>query len=318
MLEGGAAGWLAAIVESSDDAIIGKTLDSIIRSWNAGAERTFGYRASEIVGQSVLTLIPPELQGEEDDIVARLSRGERIDHFETTRLRKDGTSIDVSISVSPIRNQHGEIIGATQIARDVTEAKRLRRLEREVTEQLQELAAELEQQVEEAQSLQEELEQTNEQLSDALRDAESAKAAADKARMVAEHANAAKSQFLATMSHELRTPLNAISGYVELLEMGLRGPLTDLQRHDLNRIRQSQEALMRLIEDVLSFAKLESGRLEYRFENVRMDSLLESLEAFVSPRLAQKGLTYRVEPCGGEINAFIDRAKVEQIALISF
>jgi PAS domain S-box-containing protein len=315
MLEGGAAAWLAAIVESSDDAIIGKTLDSIIRSWNAGAERTFGYRAREIVGKSVLTLMPPELRHEEDDIVARLSRGQRIEHFETTRLRKDGTRIDVSLSVSPILNQRGEIIGATQIARDVTEAKRLQRLERDVTEQLQELAAELEQQVEEAQSLQEELEQTNEQLAEALRDAESARAAADNARLVAEHANAAKSQFLATMSHELRTPLNAISGYVELLEMGLRGPLTDLQRHDLNRIRQSQESLLRLIEDVLSFAKLGSGRLEYRFENVRMDTLLESLEAFVSPRLAQKGLKYRVEPCGGDVIAFIDRAKVEQIAL---
>jgi PAS domain S-box-containing protein len=315
MLEGAAAAWLAAIVESSDDAIVGKTLDSIIRSWNAGAERTFGYKAHEIIGKSVLTLIPPDLQHEEDAILARLSRGERIDHFETTRLRKDGSRIDVSLSVSPIRDEKGDIVGATKIARDITESKRLQRLEREAAEQLQELATELEQQVEEAQSLQEELEQTNEQLAGALRDAESASEAADKARIAAEQANAAKSQFLATMSHELRTPLNAISGYVELLEMGLRGPLTELQRHDLTRIRQSQETLLRLIEDVLSFAKLESGRLEYRFESVRLDTLLASLEAFVSPRLAQKGLTYRVEPCGGDVVVFVDRAKVEQIAL---
>jgi len=315
MLEGGAAAWLAAIVESSDDAIVGKTLDSIIRSWNAGAERTFGYTASEIIGKSVLTLIPPELHHEEDLIVSRLARGERIDHFETTRVRKGGDRIDVSISVSPIRDQTGEVVGATKIARDITEAKRLYRAERENAAQLQELAMELEQQIDEAQTLQEELEQTNEQLADALRDAEAAMDEANEARVVAEQANAAKSQFLATMSHELRTPLNAIAGYVELLQLGLRGPLTDLQRHDLTRIGQSQEALLRLIEDVLSFAKLESGRLEYRFEEVRIDSLLASLEAFVSPRLAQKGLTYRLEPCGDDAVVFVDRAKVEQIAL---
>jgi PAS domain S-box-containing protein len=315
MLEGGAASWLAAIVESSDDAIIGKTLDSIIRSWNAGAERVFGYNASEIVGKSVLTLIPSELHGEENAILARLAQGHRIDHFETTRLRKDGTRIDVSLSVSPIRNRSGEIIGATKIARDITEAKRLQRLEREATEQLQELALELEQQVEESQALQEELEQSNEQLAEALKDAESARVAAEKARKLAEEANTAKSQFLATMSHELRTPLNAIAGYVELLEIGLRGPLTELQRHDISRIRHSEETLLRLIEDVLNFAKLESGRLEYRYENVQLDMLLGTLESFVAPRLEQKGLTYRLVSCGDDVVARVDRAKVEQIAL---
>src|SRR5689334_22868237 len=86
--------WLAAIVDSSDDAVVGKTLDSIIRSWNAGAKRVFGYEPQEIIGQSVLLLIPPERQDEERYIVDRLARGERIEHFETVRMRKDGTRID--------------------------------------------------------------------------------------------------------------------------------------------------------------------------------------------------------------------------------
>jgi PAS domain S-box-containing protein len=315
MLEGGAASWLAAIVESSEDAIIGKTLDSVIRSWNAGAERIFGFAAKEIVGKTVYTLIPPELHDQEAAILARLADGHRIDHFETIRLRKDGSRIDVSLSVSPIRNRAGEVIGATKIARDVTEAKRLQRHEREAAEQLQELATELEQQIEEGRSLQEELEQANEQLAAALKDAELARAAADKARAVAEEANTAKSHFLATMSHELRTPLNAIAGYVELLEIGLRGPLTELQRHDLSRIRHSEETLLRLIEDVLNFAKLESGRLEYKYEDVPLDTLLATLETFVAPRLSQKGLSYRLILCGSNIVAHVDRAKVEQIAL---
>src|SRR4051812_7496465 len=91
--------WLAAIVEFSDDAIVGKTLDGIIRSWNKGAARMFGYTADEIIGRSVLTLIPPELQHEEVTIVGRLSKGERVDHFETVRMRRDGSRFDVSLSV---------------------------------------------------------------------------------------------------------------------------------------------------------------------------------------------------------------------------
>jgi len=307
--------WLAAIVDSSDDAIIGKTLDSVIRSWNGGATRLFGYRPEEIIGQSVLKLIPPELHYEEPQIVARLRRGERIEHYETTRLRKDGSRVEVSLSVSPIRDHTGAVIGAAKIARDVTEAKRLQRAERENAEQLQQLAAELEQQLDEGQSLQEELEQTNEELARALDASQDAQNAAEAARRQADEANAAKSQFLATMSHELRTPLNAIAGYVDLLELGLRGELTDLQRHDVARIKRSADTLLRLIDDVLSFAKLEGGRLEYHFEEVLLDDLLDSLESFVAPRLEQKGLEYHLARCGRDLTASIDRAKVEQIAL---
>jgi PAS domain S-box-containing protein len=310
-----AGAWLAAIVDSSDDAIIGKTLDGVIRSWNVGAKRMFGYESHEIVGRSVLTLIPPELQFEEPEIVARLTRGERIDHYETTRLRKDGSPIEISLSVSPIRNQAGVIVGAAKIARDVSEAKRLLRVEQENSEQLQELASELEQQVDEAQSLQEELEQTNEELARALDDAQASRLVAERARQMAEEANAAKSQFLATMSHELRTPLNAIAGYLDLLELGIRGTLNEAQRQDLARIKHSEETLLRLIEDVLSFAKLESGRLEFRFAELPLDELLTTLEAFVAPRLTKKGLAYHVESCGPNVIVSIDRAKVEQIAL---
>ena len=303
-----AEAWLAAIVESSEDAIVGKTLDSVIRSWNAGAARIFGYRAEEIIGCSVLTLIPPELQHEEPEIVARLLRGERIEPYETTRLRNDGSRVEVSISVSPIRDESGTIIGAAKIARDITEAKRLQRAEREFTEQLQNFAMELEQQVEESQSLQEELEETNEQLAKAVEEAE-------RARRQAETANAAKSAFLATMSHELRTPLNAIAGYLDILSLEIRGPLTSAQRDDLARIKRSEETLLRLIDDVLSFAKLESGRLEYQYEQVRVGELLASLEAFIAPRLSKKNLEYQVEPCGPDLTMWVDRTKVEQILL---
>ena len=300
------AKWLAAIVESSDDAIIGKTLDSVIRSWNRGAERIFGYRADEIIGQSILVLIPPELHGQELEIIDKLSRKERVTLYDTARVRKDGTRIEISLSASPILDDGGHVIGASKIARDVTEANRLRRAEHVLTEELQEQALELEQQIEEAQSLQEELEQTNEELRDALEQTR-------RARADAERANRAKSQFLATMSHELRTPLNAIGGYVDLLDLGIHGPITDEQRAALGRIKSNQGALLRHIEDVLGFAKLESGQLRFNLAHIPIDEVLRNLEAFIAPALRSKGLQYHFEACGPEAVAYADPHKVEQI-----
>jgi PAS domain S-box-containing protein len=119
-----AAQHLAAIVESSDDAIVSKDLNGTIVSWNKGAERLFGYSAEEIIGRPVTTLMPPERQNEEPGILARIRRGERIDHYETVRQRKDGALMDVSLTVSPVRDGSGRIVGASKIARDVTEQKR--------------------------------------------------------------------------------------------------------------------------------------------------------------------------------------------------
>jgi PAS domain S-box-containing protein len=116
--------YLAAIVESSDDAIISKSLDGIITSWNSGAERVFGYSMQEAVGQPITLLIPKERHDEEVTILARIGRGERIDHFETVRQRKDGDLLVVSLTVSPVKNAKGEIVGASKIARDITEQRR--------------------------------------------------------------------------------------------------------------------------------------------------------------------------------------------------
>lgn len=117
---------LSAIVESSDDAIISKDLDGVIMSWNAGAERIFGYTAEEAVGKPVTILIPEERFDEEPEILGRIRRGVPINHYETIRRRKDGSLIDVSLSVSPIHNDEGRVVGASKIARDITEQKRMR------------------------------------------------------------------------------------------------------------------------------------------------------------------------------------------------
>ena len=116
--------WLASIVESSDDAIVSKNLDGVITSWNRGAERIFGYTAKEAVGQPITILIPHDRLDEKRAILTRIRRGERIDHFETIRQRKHGSLIVVSLTVSPVRNAEGKIVGASKIARDITEVKR--------------------------------------------------------------------------------------------------------------------------------------------------------------------------------------------------
>jgi PAS domain S-box-containing protein len=119
---------LAAIVDSADDAIVSKDLNGIVKTWNAGARSMFGYTPEEMIGQSILRLIPKDLQHEEDEILQKLRAGERIDHYETTRMRKNGEPIEVSVTISPIKDESGKVIGASKVARDISDRKRIERL----------------------------------------------------------------------------------------------------------------------------------------------------------------------------------------------
>jgi two-component system sensor histidine kinase UhpB len=142
-----AIGLLAAIVDSSDDAIVSKTLEGVITSWNAGAERLFGYTASEAIGQHISLIIPLNRRDEETVIIERIKRGERIEHFDTVRIRKDRTLLDISLTISPVRNASGKIVGASKIARDITQRKQIERELHESQERYRTLADALETQV---------------------------------------------------------------------------------------------------------------------------------------------------------------------------
>lgn len=158
-----AIGLLAAIVDSSEDAIVSKTLDGNITSWNAGAERLFGYTATEAVGQHISLIIPPNRRDEETVIIDRIKRGERLEHFDTVRMRKDKTLFDISLTISPVRDASGKIVGASKIARDITQRKRIERELRESEERYRTLADALDTQV---QFRTQELERRNSELRD--------------------------------------------------------------------------------------------------------------------------------------------------------
>jgi PAS domain S-box-containing protein len=216
---------LAAIVDSSDDAIIAKDLNSIITSWNAGAQRIFGYSSEEIVGKSILTLMPPELQGEEATIIGRIRRGERIDHYETRRVTKDGAIVELSLTVSPIRNEAGEVVGASKIARDITERKRVDRELADAQKQLRSHASEMERRVDER----------TRELKSTVAELES---------------------FSYSLTHDLRAPLRAVQSYIEIFIEEYGEKIDDDGIVMLKKSIGASKRMDRMVLDLLTFTRL--------------------------------------------------------------
>lgn len=249
-----ARSWLAAVVESSDDAIITKTLDGIITTWNRGAERLFGYAAHEVIGQPVNILIPADRQDEESGILARLKRGERIDHYETVRQRKDGTLRNISLTVSPIRDGAGRIIGASKIARDINEQRRAANALREAQAQLSRYAEELENKVSERTA---ELRQTVAELE----------------------------TFSYSISHDLRAPLRAMQSFSMILAEEYAPKLGPEGQEHLRRITTAAERMDRLIRDVLNYSRIirtEAPLVPVNAEKLLRD-ILDSHPGFQAP-----------------------------------
>src|SRR5438477_3151454 len=232
-----ARAYLAAIVESSDDAIVSKTLEGIVTSWNRGAQAIFGYSAEEMIGRPIALLFPPDRLAEEDLILDRIRHGEGVDHFETVRRRKDGSEIDVSLTISPVRDSAGRIVGVSKIARDITERKRAETALRDLNDNLEQRVAERTRELAEA----------NNRLLTETAEREIAEAALLQARKME-----AIGQLVSGLAHDFNNLLAAILGNLELLEMRLPDdPLLKLVQAAARSARHGAK----LNEQLLAFSR---------------------------------------------------------------
>jgi PAS domain S-box-containing protein len=261
---------LAAIVESSDDAIAGATRDGTVTSWNAGAERLFGYTAKEIIGNHVAVLVPDERTYELQAVARRVNAGEGVEEHQTRGRRKDGTEVDVSLTVSPIFDSLHRVTGAAVIARDITQTRRQQA-------QLQALLAKERVARADAEAAQQALARQNERLRELDR---------------------LKDEFISLVSHELRTPLTSIRGYLELLLDGGGGDLTEDQYRFLAVVDRNSKRLMHLVGDLLFLAQIEAGKLALELDDVDLDEVVAEAVEAAQPIADEMGIELQahVEP----------------------
>jgi PAS domain S-box-containing protein len=247
---------LASIVESSDDAIIGKDLNGIITNWNKGAEKIFGYTAGEMVGASVLRLVPSNRLPEEDQILGKIKRGESVEHFETLRQAKDGRLINVSVTTSAIKDASGKVTGVSKVAHNITARKA-------AEAKILQLNLELEQRV---------VERTAE-LQSANRELEA---------------------FSYSVSHDLRAPLRHVTGFVSLLQNSAGPSLSEENLSLLTDISEAAARMGALIDDLLAFSRV--GKSEMRKTNVHLDALIRETAGDFQVETKDRNIAWEIGP----------------------
>ncbi|WP_460225357.1 response regulator [Aurantivibrio infirmus] len=246
---------LAAIVDNSNDAIVSVTLDGTVTSWNKAAESMFGYSSKEAIGRSIYDyLIPNDEIKDEQFLFEKISRGETIPPYNTVRIKSDGSTLDVSVTVSPTISSNKEVVGAAKIIRDISEQKR-------IEAEVHNLNISLEQKISKRTS---EL---------------------NIAKVKAESANQAKSEFIANMSHEIRTPMNAIIGMLQLLR---RTEQNFQQQNYSEKAESAANALLAIINDILDFSKVESGKLSLDLHPFSLNKLMRDIGVIMANNLDGK------------------------------
>ncbi|HVS92851.1 MAG TPA: PAS domain-containing sensor histidine kinase [Mucilaginibacter sp.] len=280
---------LVSIIESSDDAIISKSLDGIILSWNQAAETMFGYPEHEALGKHISLIIPYEKFEEEAFIMDRIRRGETVEHFETLRMRRDGTQLPISLTISPIRNSKGVVVGASKIARDITRQK-------SADDQLKNYASQLEEQVQERTQMLEEtivtLEETQENLNEALANEK--------------HLGQMKSRFVSMASHEFRTPLSTIKLSSSLVEKYAEtSDIANINKH-VNKIKNAVSNLTNILNDFLSLEKLEAGKVNLDMSEFDLMKFSEEIRDEMQ-MVAKPGQQIVYQHTGITASAILDR-----------
>jgi PAS domain S-box-containing protein len=264
-------GHLAAIVEYCQDAIISKSLDGTIRSWNKGAEQMFGYTAKEVIGKNISLTIPVAYIDEEKKILKSITNNESIDHYETVRIKKNGEEFCVSLTVSPLKDKTGNIIGVSKIARDITSNKKS---ESELINANRELIFQNEEKEKRAAELiaaNKDLTIAERRLKDAIDELES---------------------FSYSVSHDLRAPLRAISGYSKMLKRNFEGQLDSEANRLMNNIMNNATKMGQLIDDLLNFSRI--GRKELLKMNVQMQTVVTNLCFELKNEYGHRGIEFQI------------------------
>ena len=285
--------WLAAIVESSDDPIIGKTIDGTVISWNQAAERLYGYAAKEVIGKSYSVLVPPDRPDELPALLSMVKRGEVVDHHETVKVAKDGQRINVSLTISPIKDSEGNVMGASTIARDVTEAKRIEQERERAERKLSRLA--------------EELEIRNRELS---------------------YKNEEIEAFVYGISHDLRSPLVNLEGFSQELALVARDIREILEGGDLpaatrrlalelvdddmgtsiGYIQTGVRRLSGIIDALLRLSRV--GRTQYQLQRVDLNPVVERVVGAMNATIVQRQASVTVSDLPP---AWGDATQLEQV-----
>ena len=233
-------GGLASIVEGSEDAILSKDLQGVILSWNSGAEQLYGYTSDEVIGQSISILLPPDRKEEVEGILERVTAGDRVEHFDTKRVAKSGQLVDVSLAVSPIRDRHGRVVGASSVARDISLQKKAQQALKESERRFAEAYGRERLVVERLQELDE-----------------------------------LKNEFVGIVAHDLRSPMTVITGYAGILEERWEDLSKEQIETFLAAIGRTVKSVGILIEDVLQVARIESGELNYRITMFDLSAVVQ-------------------------------------------
>jgi diguanylate cyclase (GGDEF)-like protein/PAS domain S-box-containing protein len=279
--------YLKNVLDNSADIIITTNTDGYIVEWNNGASRLLGYSKEEMIGKKAedLWVNPKERQ----KTLEVMKREGYISNHEIQLTTKDGKIIDISLTLSSLKNGDGKFLGTVGISKDITEKKRLEQEIKERNQELHELNERLEEKV---------IERTRE---------------LEKANRELERSNQLKSQFISTMSHELRTPLNSILGFSELLQEENFGPLTEKQKRYIHNIYNSGSHLLHLINNVLDIAKIESGKMELHYESFLIPNAVSEVETIIKPLIEKKrqNLNIKISEALPHIRA--DKVKFKQI-----
>jgi PAS domain S-box-containing protein len=275
----------------------------LIATWNEGAQRIKGYNADEVIGKH-FSIFYAEADAAKPELELRVARETGKYEDEGWRLRKDGTRFWASVVITAIHDAKGKLAGFSKVTRDLTERRAAhdRAIEdarRLATEEAAREAAEA--RAAEFRSLSEQLRVQTLEL--------------ERQREESENANRVKSEFLAAMSHELRTPLNAIGGYAQLIQLGLSGPVTEIQREQLDRIQNSQQHLLSVINDILNYSRIEAGKVTYDIVPFAISDAIRAVVPMVDPLVRAKGLSLGVPHLTQDLIARADRTKVEQILI---